>query len=250
MPFLVLHAALAFLLDLARVLARSDRAQNLEPAQQRQRSRLNEHQARQPRPSRREQVALAGLAATLPDLSRVAPVFAPVTPLRWRRELGTRRRTLLLPTALARSLTAHRARQEADRLRAGAGWSDCGLVFTTRTGRPLEPRNIVRAFKALLIRAGLPDTRFHDLRHSAMTFMAVEKVPVEVAQRILGHSAPLLTARVYRHVLDEEKRLAAEAIGRSMERLAAPTSVKTSVKAWKATPLATMPGAFSAVLVR
>ena len=83
MPFLALHVLLAFLLDLAHVLTRSDHDQALELALPRQQLRLYERQAKHPRPSRWEKVALASLAAWLRDLTRVCLVFTPATLLRW-----------------------------------------------------------------------------------------------------------------------------------------------------------------------
>jgi hypothetical protein len=67
---MVLHVVRSFLLDLAHVLTRSDRAIDLELVLLRQQLRRYERKARQPRPSRWEQVALASLAAKLPDLAR------------------------------------------------------------------------------------------------------------------------------------------------------------------------------------
>src|SRR5919112_6328132 len=93
MPFLVLHVVLAFLLDLVHVLTRSDHDQAPELVLLRQQLRLHEPQARQPRPARWEKVALASLAAKLPDLSRVALVFTPATLLRWHREIIKRKWT-------------------------------------------------------------------------------------------------------------------------------------------------------------
>src|SRR5215208_8263155 len=90
MPFLVLHVVLSFLLDLAHVLTRSDHDRAVELLLVRQQLRLYERTARQPRPSRWEKVALASLAARLPDLSRVALVFTPATLLRWHREIVRR----------------------------------------------------------------------------------------------------------------------------------------------------------------
>ena len=90
MPFLVLHVVLAFLLDLAHVLTRSDHDRAVELVLLRQQLRLYERQTKQPRPSRWEQVALASLAAKLPDLSRVCLIFTPATLLRWHREIVKR----------------------------------------------------------------------------------------------------------------------------------------------------------------
>ena len=66
MPFLVLHVVLSFLLDLAHVLTCGDHDQALELVLLRQQLRLYERQAKQPRPSRWEQVLLATLAVKLP----------------------------------------------------------------------------------------------------------------------------------------------------------------------------------------
>jgi integrase len=76
------------------------------------------------------------------------------------------RRAVGLPPRAVRALREHRKRQLKEKVRAGVGWQDNGLVFTTSKGTPLEAQNVVsRSFKPLLGRAGLPPIRFHDLRH-------------------------------------------------------------------------------------
>ena len=90
MPFLVLHVVFTFLLDLVHVLTRSRHEQALELVLLRQQLRLYERKIKQPRPSRWEKVALASLAARLPDLSRVCLVFTPATLLRWHRKIVKR----------------------------------------------------------------------------------------------------------------------------------------------------------------
>jgi integrase len=44
------------------------------------------------------------------------------------------------------ALRIRREQQAADRAKLGNAWADTRLVFTTRTGRPVEPRNLVRSF--------------------------------------------------------------------------------------------------------
>ena len=62
-------------------------------------------------------------------------------------------------------------------------------------------RNVHRAFKAALARAGLPASiRFHDLRHAAATLMLADKVPLKVASERLGHATIAITAGTYQHV--------------------------------------------------
>ncbi len=124
------------------------------------------------------------------------------------------RRSLPLPRALVGALREHRARQDAERLALGAAWQERGLVFCTRVGTPIHPRNLVRSFHALRKRAGLPPLRFHDLRHSCLSLLAAQGIPARVAMEIAGHSDIRLTQNVYTHVYDEAKRQAADAIDR------------------------------------
>jgi integrase len=57
------------------------------------------------------------------------------------------------------------------------------------------------AFKQLLREAGLLKVRFHDLRHSAATIMAVARVDLKTIQERLGHSTIAITADIYSHTL-------------------------------------------------
>lgn len=132
-------------------------------------------------------------------------------------DLKTRqsRRTINLPAPLVQQLRAHRAQQAQERLQLGQDWHDWGLVFCSTIGTPLEPRNLVRLFKAHLQRAGLPDVRFHDLRHSCASFLIAQGVNPRIVMETLGHSQIGLTMNTYAHVFLDAQRQAAEA----MERL-------------------------------
>ena len=73
-----------------------------------------------------------------------------------------------------------------------------GMVFVTRTGRPMDRSNIWRAMKALCQKAGVePEKVFpHNLRHLfARTYYAREKDLSRLAD-ILGHSS-VSTTRIY-----------------------------------------------------
>ena len=56
-------------------------------------------------------------------------------------------------------------------------------------------------FKKLLAKAGLPDMRFHDLRHSAATILLVMGVHPKQVQEILRHSNISITMNRYSHVV-------------------------------------------------
>ncbi len=64
-------------------------------------------------------------------------------------------------------------------------------------------------FKPLLMRAGLPDIRFHDLRHTAATLLLSQGVHPRIVQERLGHSQIGVTMDTYSHVLPSMQREAA-----------------------------------------
>ena len=111
------------------------------------------------------------------------------------------RRRIVLPHFVIDALKQHRAHQLEARLKAGATWEDHDLVFCNTYGRYTDPASLRRLFKGLLKKAGLPDMRFHDLRHSAATILLSMGVPAKVIQELLGHSQISMTLGTYSHVL-------------------------------------------------
>lgn len=126
-------------------------------------------------------------------------------------------RTVTLPPPVVRLLRVRRARQAELRLRLGEAWRDrWNLVFTDDLGQPIPGETVTHAFQAALTAAGLPKFRFHDLRHSAATFLIAAGIPLKHVSELLGHSTITITADIYGHLLDESNREAGEAIGRTL----------------------------------
>jgi len=75
------------------------------------------------------------------------------------------------------------------------------MVFPSTIGTPIDPTNILKKFRQLLKKAGLPKLRFHDLRHTSASLMLNNGVDVFVASKRLGHSKPSITLDVYGHLL-------------------------------------------------
>jgi integrase len=70
------------------------------------------------------------------------------------------------------ALTLRHENQAADCARLGHSWADTGLVFTTKTGRPIEPRNLVRSFTRICDDNGIRRIRLHALRHTAASLLS------------------------------------------------------------------------------
>ena len=99
----------------------------------------------------------------------------------------------------------HRALPERNQDAARAGdWPEtciCGekhrVVFTTRNGRPIEPRNINRAFSLRCARYGVRRISVHDTRRTCASLLAALDVHPRVAMAILRHSRVSLTMEIY-----------------------------------------------------
>ncbi|MEE1767535.1 tyrosine-type recombinase/integrase [Streptomyces sp. JV185] len=125
-------------------------------------------------------------------------------------------RRIALPTECLHSLKEHKERQDTEREIAGSDWRDNGLVFTTPTGRPLDPANLTRRFRSFLDRAGLRRIRFHDLRHSTATLLLEQGVDLVVIKELLGHAHIGVTAGVYAHVRLRLQRQAIDTLGNAL----------------------------------
>jgi len=112
------------------------------------------------------------------------------------------RRTLELPDQAAKALKEHRTRQVQERLAAGPLWHEHGLVFTSQTGQPLDDANVRRAFRSITNRAGLgTNWTPRELRHSFVSIMSDNGVPIETIADLVGHASTAVTETVYRHQL-------------------------------------------------
>ena len=116
------------------------------------------------------------------------------------------RRKVVLPQFVVEVLKQHRTRQLEVRLRAGTAWEENDLVFCNGFGRFFDQGQLHVEFQKFLKEAGLPPIRFHDLRHSAASFLLAMGVHPKVVQEILGHSVIGTTMDTYSHVLPSLQR--------------------------------------------
>jgi integrase len=115
---------------------------------------------------------------------------------------ATSRRTLALPQGAVQALKEHRKRQAEDRLAAGPLWEDHGLVFASAIGTPLDAANVRREFRKITEAAGLgTGLAPRDLRHTFVSLMSADGVPIEEIARLAGHNRTATTELVYRHEL-------------------------------------------------
>lgn len=77
---------------------------------------------------------------------------------------------------------------------------------------PLHPNTLRRMYSKAREKAGRPDLRFHDLRHSALTLLAQEGATVRELMAAGGHTDPNVAMR-YQHTARDRSRRLAQRVG-------------------------------------
>lgn len=110
-------------------------------------------------------------------------------------------------------------RQVQERLALGPVWNDSDLMFPSTAGTPMDGRNLTQhPFYPLLKRAGLPQIRFHDLRHTCATTLLGQGINPKQVSEMLGHSAIAITRGLYGHVLPHMHQQAADVMDAILAR--------------------------------
>ncbi|MEI7768431.1 MAG: site-specific integrase [Chloroflexales bacterium] len=130
-------------------------------------------------------------------------------------------RSIPLSAELVALLRAHLAALRDERERRGADPVEPGpdeLLFVTERGTPINDRNLLRTLHRACARAGVPRVSLHSLRHSAGSVMLAHGAQLIDVSAILGHSSPLITARIYAHSFDAGKRTAVDVASAALFR--------------------------------
>lgn len=103
-------------------------------------------------------------------------------------------------------LREQRRRQSEWRFRAGSAWEDSDLVFTDELGHNLSSQTVYKNFKAIVRAIGIPESRFHDLRHSYAVNALQAGDDIKTLQENLGHHTASFTLDTYGHVTEKMKQ--------------------------------------------
>jgi integrase len=125
---------------------------------------------------------------------------------------------LPLPDICLAALQDQLACREERRAKAGEAWHSSGLVLTTRYGRPIEPRNFHRDFKARCRKAGVREVPVHTTRRTCASLLVALDVHPRVAMQILRHSQIAVTMNVYSEVSSKATRAALKRLGKQLDR--------------------------------
>ena len=111
------------------------------------------------------------------------------------------KRDVFLSPSLREALATYKLQQEEYPM---------NLVFPSKNGTYLEPRNLLRKYKVLIKKAKVPYIPFHNLRHTHATIlMRMGENPKVVSER-LGHARVGITLDIYSHTNEEMQKKTAE----------------------------------------
>ncbi|MEO6050074.1 MAG: site-specific integrase [Pyrinomonadaceae bacterium] len=120
-------------------------------------------------------------------------------------------RIVSLPEPLMRKFYNHRKTQNEARLAIGPTWHAFDLIFCSEIGTPHSIPNLTyRYFRPILVKAGLPQIRLYDLRHSNATLLLIAEVNPKVVAERLGHSTIVQTLNTYSHVIPSMQKQSTE----------------------------------------
>lgn len=85
-------------------------------------------------------------------------------------------------------------------------FNSLNMVFCNEAGEPMNPDFITRSFREDFKKTGLPEIRFHDLRHGHATMLLELGEDLKVISERLGHSSITMTGDIYTHIREHLQR--------------------------------------------
>ena len=119
------------------------------------------------------------------------------------------KRTILLPKGTLQILTERKKHAVTE-------WIFPSLITPEQ---PTAPNSAYQRLKVILKEAGLPDIRFHDLRHTFATHALTSGVDAKTLSGILGHTNASFTLDTYTHVTTNMQKNAAVVVGDFIDEL-------------------------------
>lgn len=129
-----------------------------------------------------------------------------------RTKTESSKRTFVLLDDVRKVLINRKAKQEKDKEEYGSGYINSDYIFTREDGTLFRPDYITRGFQRVLKKHGLPQMRFHDLRHSTASILYDKGWDLKDSQAWLGHSSVDVTGDIYTHISEERKMRMAGAL--------------------------------------
>lgn len=100
-----------------------------------------------------------------------------------------------------------------NRMKYGEDFCNSNRVICKENGEPYRPKSFTRKWAKTLKKYGLRHIKLHGTRHSAISLLLSEGVPIQIVQQRAGHQDPKITLAVYSHVSKDKESLVADTLG-------------------------------------
>lgn len=126
-------------------------------------------------------------------------IFAPKTKTKQEIKLKTQSsdRVLDIPDFVFEEILRSRNQYEKNKNRRSKKFQDLNYICCSSYGRPRSMQYHFEPFKEVLKKSGLPNIRWHDLRHSYATLLMKNDFNLKAISKILGHAKEIVTADIY-----------------------------------------------------
>lgn len=107
-------------------------------------------------------------------------------------------------------LKEQQLKYKRNRLKYGANFTDSGRVICQEDGKPFLPKSFSRKWTRTLKKYGLRHIKLHGTRHSAISMLLSQGIPLHIVRERAGHQDPKVTLSVYSHVAKDNQNLVAD----------------------------------------
>ncbi len=119
-------------------------------------------------------------------------------------------RTMVVSDYTMQLLKKQRLKYMENRIRYGSSFCNSNRVICKENGEPYLPKSFTHKWINTLKKYGLRHIKLHGIRHSAISFLLAEGVPLHIVQQRAGHKDPKITLGVYSHVARDRQTVAAK----------------------------------------
>lgn len=131
-------------------------------------------------------------------------------------------RTISVAPTVIDALKKQMRKQIEERTAADALWQQGefqNIVFTNEFGGHMKPKTLHKRFKAIVTEMGLPDMRFHDLRHTYAVMSIQAGDDIKTVKENMGHYSAAFTLDVYGHVTEQMRKDSASRMEQFIQRV-------------------------------
>lgn len=111
-------------------------------------------------------------------------------------------------------LKKQKIKYKENKLKYGRDFQNNNFVVCQEDGSPFLPKSFTRKWARTLEMYNLRHIKLHGTRHSGISLLLSEGIPLHIVQQRAGHKDPKMTLSVYSHVAKDKQNVVAEKLDR------------------------------------